>query len=255
MSKRPARIQGDPPEPVSFRTEFFKGGTVFPSRRQPWGELNYALSGVCEFDIEGRRYLSPPHYGVWIPPGVMHEAWNRQDIRYVSVYVAPSLCAALAPAPSTLQLSPLLKAILADFAARDVTLPRTAEDLRLAHVLVDQIRLAPRFESYLPFSDDPLLGPILAALQADPRDRRSAAEWARAAGTTERTLSRRCHDHLGVSFNAWRQRLKVVAALALLDDGEPVYRIADRLGYANPSAFIAMFRRVTGASPTQNRKA
>ena len=129
-----------------------------------------------------------------------------------------------------------------------------AEDLRLAQVLVDQIRLAPRFESYLPFSDDPLLGPILAALQADPGDRRSAAQWAREAGTTERTLSRRCHDQLGVSFNAWRQRLKVVAALALLDEGEPVYRIAERLGYGAPSGFIAMFRRVTGASPMQDRK-
>ena len=121
-------------------------------------------------------------------------------------------------------------------------------------MLVDQIRLAPRFESYLPFSDDPLLGPILAALQADPGDRRSAAQWAREAGTTERTLSRRCHDQLGVSFNAWRQRLKVVAALALLDEGEPVYRIAERLGYGAPSGFIAMFRRVTGASPMQDRK-
>jgi AraC-like DNA-binding protein len=209
---------------------------------------------VCEFDIEGMRYLSPPHYGIWIPPEVAHEAWNRQDMRYVSVYVALPLCASLPPSPSTLELSPLLKAILADFAARDVTQPKTAEDLRLAQVLVDQIRLAPRFESYLPVSDDPMLGPILAALQADPGDRRSAAEWARAAGTTERTLSRRCHDQLGVSFNAWRQRLKVVAALALLDEGEPVYRIADRLGYGNPSAFIAMFRRLTGVSPTHNQK-
>lgn len=254
MARRPARIEGDPPEPVSFRTELFEGGTVFPRKRQPWGELNYALSGVCEFDIEGKRYLSPPHYGIWIPPGVSHEAWNRHDIRYVSVYVAPALCGPLPQAPSTLALPPLLKAILADFAARDVTLPKAEEDLRLAHVLVDQIRRAPRFESYLPFSEDPMLGPILAALQADPGDRGPAAEWARKAGTTERTLSRRCRDQLGVSFNEWRQRLRVVAALALLDEGEPVHRIAERLGYGNPSAFIAMFRRVTGASPTQTRR-
>jgi AraC-like DNA-binding protein len=147
----------------------------------------------------------------------------------------------------------LLKAILADFAARDITMPETTEDLRLAQVLVDQIRSAPRCESYLPFSDDPLLGPVLSALQADPGDRHSQAEWARRMGTTERTLSRRCQDDLGLSFNEWRQRLKLVAALSLIEAGEPVHRIASQLGYSNASAFIAMFRRLTGTSPTQMR--
>jgi AraC-like DNA-binding protein len=253
MSAREPRIEGDPPQPVSFRTENYKGGTVFPAKRQTWGELNYALAGVVDFDIQGVRYLSPPHYAIWIPPDVLHEAWNQYDVRYVTVYVERSLCAGLPPAPATLGLSPLLKAILADFAARDITLPKSEEDLRLAHVLVDQIRLAPRSESYLPLSDDVLLAPVLKALQADPGDRHSLAEWARRMGTTERTLSRRCHDDLGISFNEWRQRLKLVAALALIEAGEPVQRIAAQLGYSNASAFIAMFRRLTGTSPTQMR--
>ncbi|HEY4252567.1 MAG TPA: helix-turn-helix transcriptional regulator [Roseomonas sp.] len=253
MASPPVRIDGDPPRPVSFRTALYPAGTVFPPRRQPWGELNYALSGVCEFDIQGARFLSPPHYGIWIPPDVPHEAWNRHAMRYVSVYVDRPLCAGLPPGPCTLGLSPLLKAILADFADRAVTLPETEADRRLAEVLVDRIRLAPRFETYLPVSDDALLGPVLRAMQAAPGDRRSLAEWARAAGTTERTLSRRCQDRLGIPFNEWRQRLALVTALALLDAGEPVQRIAQQLGYGNASAFIAMFRRLTGTSPTRIR--
>ncbi|HEY0294722.1 MAG TPA: helix-turn-helix transcriptional regulator [Bordetella sp.] len=254
MSPRTARIEGDPPNPVSFRTEVFKAGTVFPRKRQAWGELNYALSGVCEFEIDGARYLSPPHYGIWIPPGVPHEAWNRHDIRYVCVYVERRLCKNLPSTPCTLGLSLLLKAILADFDEREVTLPATREDLRLAQVLVDQIRLAPRFESYLPMPEDALLVSILHRLQADPGNRISAARLAGEAGTTERTLSRRCQEQLGMSFNEWRQRLKLVSALALLDEGEPVFRIAQRLGYGNASAFITMFRRMTGTSPMQARR-
>ncbi|MFT4183297.1 MAG: helix-turn-helix transcriptional regulator [Rhizobium sp.] len=250
MAREP-RIEGDPPRPVSFRTETYKAGTVFPSKSQPWGELNYALAGVAEFVIRGVRYLSPPHYAIWLPPDTMHGAWNQHDLRYVTVYVERALCADLPSEPSTLSISPLLKAILADFAARDVMLPETEEDLRLAQVLVDQIRLAPRCESYLPLSDDPLLQPVLRALQADPGDRNSLAERARRMGTTERTLSRRCHDDLGISFNEWRQRLKLIEALALIEAGEPVQRIAARLGYSSASAFIAMFRRLTGNSPTQ----
>ena len=248
---REPRIEGDPPRPVSFRTENYKGGTVFPEKSQPWGELNYALAGVAEFAIEGVRYLSPPHYAIWLPPDTMHGAWNQHDLHYVTVYVERALCADLPTEPSTLSISPLLKAILADFAARDVTVPQTREDLRLAQVLVDQIRLAPRSENYLPLSDDPLLGPVLKALQADPGDRNSLAEWARRMGTTERTLSRRCNDDLGISFNEWRQRLRLIEALALIEAGEPVQRIATQLGYGSASAFIAMFRRLTGTSPTR----
>jgi AraC-like DNA-binding protein len=254
MSVRSPRLEGEPPRPVSFRTESYAGGTVFPAKSQPWGELNYALAGVVEFDIEGVRYLSPPHYAIWMPPDTMHEAWNRHDIRYVTVCVARDLCADLPKTPQTLSISPLLKAILADFAARDIGLPLVSEDLRLAEVLVDQIRLAPRCESYLPLSADGLLGPVLVALQQAPGDRRSLAEWARLMKTTERTLSRRCHDDLGMSFNEWRQRLKLVAALAMLEADMQVQQVARELGYGSVSAFIAMFRRLTGSSPMQLRR-
>ncbi|WP_319519172.1 helix-turn-helix transcriptional regulator [uncultured Martelella sp.] len=250
MTDRPP-TEGEPPAPVSFRTVFFPAGTVFPPRIRRWGKLNYALSGVCEYTIDGTRYLSPPQYGIWIPPGAAHEARNSQAMHYVSVYVASDLCRDLPEKPGTLDLSPLLKAILADFAARGVTAPKTAEDMRLASVLVDQIRLARRFDSYLPFTDDALLGPILRALQTDPGNPLSLAEWARRCGTTERTLSRRCQSELGISFHEWRQRARLIAALTLLDDDEPVHLIASRLGYSTPSAFISMFRRMTGTTPTQ----
>ncbi len=247
------RLDGEPPRPVSFRTESYAGGTVFAAKRQDWGELNYALVGVAELTIEGVRYLSPPHYAIWLPPDTLHEASNRHDIRYVTVYVARPLCVDLPRTPQTLSLSPLLKTILADFAQRGIGTPVSEEDLRLALVLVDQIRLAERCESYLPLSDDPLLGPVLAALREAPGDRRSLAEWAHNMKTTERTLSRRCHNDLGMTFAEWRQRLKLVAALAMLEAEMPVQRVARELGYGSASAFIAMFRRLTGSSPTQMR--
>jgi len=247
----PIRTEGESPNPISFRTERFRAGTVFPPRKRPWGKLNYALSGVCEYNINGARYLSPPCYGIWIPQETEHAAHNRQNMHYVSVYVAAPFCAALPCSSCTLTLGDLLKAILADYAARGVTAPKTPEDWHLAMVLVDQIRLAPRFDTYFPFSDDGLLGPVLRALQSDPGNSMSLAEWARRSGTTERTLARRCRNEIGISLHEWRQRARLVEAMALLDDREPVHSIAARLGYSTPSAFISMFRRLTGMTPTQ----
>jgi len=57
-----------------------------------------------------------------------------------------------------------------------------------------------------------------------------------------------------MSFNDWRQRLRVVSALGMLDAGQPVQTVARELGYSTPSAFIAMFQRLTGESPDSVRK-
>lgn len=244
------RIDGDAPSPVSFRTESFQRGTSFPPKTQTWGELNYALSGVCEIEVLGVRYLSPPAYGIWIPPQTEHSAWNHEEMIYVTVYVHSDLCKDLPTVVQTIALSPLLKAILADFSERHITSPATPEDQRLAMVLVDQVRIAPRYDSYLPFTGDDLISPIILALQSKPDERRSLAEWARLAGVTERTLSRRWQQGTGLSFNEWRQRQKLVVALSMLEQGEKVQSVATSLGYSDPSAFIAMFRRQTGFSPT-----
>lgn len=244
---------GPDPDPIWFRTAYFTARTVFPSQRQPYGKLLYAVRGIVEFHVEGERYLSPPAYALWIPPDTQHESVARQDIFYTAVYVTRELCAGLPVAPCTLALSAVVKSIAADFAGRDVGKPESDEDKRMAQVIVDQLRLARRYNSYLPSTDDEMLKRLLAILQDTPGDRRSLAELARTLGSTERTLSRRCREHLGISFTEWRQRMKLVTALSLLEKGDSIQSIAYKLGYSNPSAFIAMFRQLTCTSPTQMR--
>jgi len=242
---------GHAPDPISLRTLDFVAGTLFPPQRAPWGKLLFPISGVADFTIAGQRYVSPPAYAIWIPAEVLHESQTPHATRYASVYVRQDLCHGLPEVPTTLSLSPLIRAIVADFAMRNVTDPLTDADERLSRVLLDQLLLAPRHDSYLPSSDDPLLSPVLSALRDTPSDRRSLAEWARAVNTTERTLSRRCRTTLGMSFHDWRQRLKLVTALTLLEAGVPVKVVSQQLGYSATSAFIAMFRQLTGTSPAR----
>ena len=96
--------------------------------------------------------------------------------------------------------------------------------------------------------------PVLRALQSDPADNRSLADWARVVHTTERTLVRRCQRDLGMGLVEWRQRLRIVKALPRLEAGDKVEAIAFDLGYASVSAFIAMFRRLMGVTPDAFRK-
>lgn len=245
---------GTPPDPISCRLETYPLGAEFPAQKAPWGKLLYAVSGFAEFVIDGARLLSPPAYGIWIPADLTHSSTMLHAARYAKVFIRADHCVGFPSHSCTIALSHLVKAIVADFARRSVVVPSTPEDTLLAMVLVDQLRLAPRTDSYLPFTEDPLVGQLLAALQADPGDRRSIAEWAEGMNTTERTLSRRFRLAVGLSFGEWRQRHRLLTALAHLEAGEPVKVIASRLGFSSTSAFIAAFRQLTGTSPGRSRK-
>lgn len=242
------------PAPALFRSAHVPAEGLYPLHRHAWGEFVYSFSGVMEVKVAGLHLLAPPQYGIWLPPDVDHVGLNRREAHHCSLYVAAAACADLPQLPCALTVSPLVRAMLDHLRQQAPTLTPAPQDQRLMQVLTEQLAQAPSASSYLPHSDDPLLGPVLGALQADPADNRSLAEWASAAHTTERTLVRRCQRDLGMSLVEWRQRLRVVRALPRLQAGDKVESIALDLGYGSASAFIAMFRRMMGVTPDEFRK-
>jgi AraC-like DNA-binding protein len=99
------------------------------------------------------------------------------------------------------------------------------------------------------FPDDQIAGPVARALRENPADQRTAADWGRAVGASERTLARAFVTETGLPFGRWRTLLRMQAALPLLAAGEAAGRVAHRVGYEAPSAFTAAFRRETGVTP------
>jgi AraC-like DNA-binding protein len=240
------------PAPIVFRTASMPAQASYPQHRHAWGEFVYSFSGVMEVKLADRHYIAPPQYGIWLPPEVEHRGLNREAAMHSSLYVSAALCAGLPRAACALSVSPLMRALLEHLREHPPGLPPTPEAQRLMQVLVDQLAHAPSVGSYLPQAKDALLAAVLQALDANPADGRSLAELAAAFHTTERTLGRRCRRELGMPFAEWRQRLRVVKAL--LAAGEKVEAIALDLGYAGASAFIAMFRRMTGVTPDEHRR-
>lgn len=242
------------PAPIWFRTACMPSEATYPQHRHPWGEFVYSFSGVMEVKLADVHYLAPPPYGIWLPPNVEHRGLNRHEACHCSLYIAAELCANLPGSTCALTVAPLVRALLDHLRQHPPGLPRSPEEERLLQVLVDRLAHAERAGSYLPTSGDPLLAPVLTALEANPGDNRSLPELARAANTTERTLMRRCQRDLGMSLPEWRQRLRVVKAMPLLETGRTVESIALDLGYGSSSAFIAMFRKLMGITPDEFRK-
>jgi AraC-like DNA-binding protein len=142
-----------------------------------------------------------------------------QAIVYRSVYLDRSLCAELPAQPCSLVVSDILKAILGDFARRDLKVARDGCDQRLVQVLLDQLHQAPRQTCYLPFAHSDSLGQVLAGLQAEPGDNRPLADWAAQVHVSERTLARQFLRELGMSFGEWRLRLRFLRAIEALEAG------------------------------------
>lgn len=239
----------DASQSMRFKVVHLQAGSVDPPARHDAGQFVHALSGVIEVGMDGRFFLAPPQYGVWIPPGMEHVSSNRHEASYVTLYVAEPLCAELPRRACTMAVNPLILALLDLLRRGSIEVPGTPQEQRLFQVLLDQLATTPSHDSYLPTSQDPLLGRVLDALQSSPWDARTLADWAAIVHTTERTLARRCQRDLDMSFNEWRQRLKVLRGIALLEGGRAVKDVALELGYSAPSAFIAMFQRQIGMTP------
>lgn len=242
------------PAPIYFRSAWLPASATYPVHSHPWGEFVYSFSGVMEIKLAEHHFLAPPHYGVWLPPGVEHVGRNRYEACHCSLYVSQALCAVLPQTPCALTITPLVRALLEDLRAAPPGLPQTVQQERLLQVLVDKLGDADCAGSYLPNSEDPVLAPVLRLLERNPSDARSLQQLARLANTTERTLLRRCQRDLGMSLAQWKQRLKVIAALERLESNMTVEAIALDLGYSSSSAFIGMFRKLTGKTPDEFRR-
>lgn len=237
------------PVPIFFRTENMPAHATYPVMRHAWGEFVYSFHGITEVKAGKEHYIIPPNLAMWIPEGVEHIAFNHQEAVHSSLYIARNLCLKMPKKVCAVVVPPLVRSILDHLRELPGEEKSSVQTRRVLRVLVDQIAACRTTGSYLPHTNDPQLQGILQELYNNPSDNRSLRELADAFHISERTLIRRCHSDLGMSLTEWRQRLRLVNSLPLLQMGQSVESIAFDLGYSTSSAFIAMFRRFMGTSP------
>ncbi|WP_130830889.1 AraC family transcriptional regulator [[Erwinia] mediterraneensis] len=227
--------------------------TEYLPHQHSWGQMILVKSHVLEMRVEGERLLTPADIPIWIPPGHTHASYNARQSRFLTFNLAAALCDGLPERACLINIDAIAHAILEEFARRGLEQPQTEEDVRLCDVVRDRLRRAPVQKSYLPVSDDKFLAPVLRALEANPADNTTLAEWAKRVFTSERTLARRCQQALNMSFSEWRQRLRFLRAIAQLEQGRTVQAIALDLGYSSASALIVMFQQQAGTTPERYR--
>lgn len=252
--QRTASSEYYPDSLLFFRCEDVNANTEYLPHYHEWGQVIYVKSGVFVLNINKQRFLAPSGFAIWIPMGMEHSSHNHKPTRFRSINITPRFCQNMPDIPCLLSFSPISHAVVESCFERNVMIPKTHQDRRLCRVLLDQLLIAPLQHTYLPNSDDKYLLPILSALEACPSDNTPLSEWANRVYTTERTLARRCQKELGMSFSEWRQRLRFLYSISLLEQGKTIQNIALELGYNSSSAFINMFQNIAGITPERYRR-
>jgi AraC-like DNA-binding protein len=215
------------------------------------GQLYCVESGLVHVRTAKGSWLLPPHRAGWMPPGVEHTVTISGPMTGWGVFVAPLDCGCLPIEPCVLGVTELMRALVrrASSWVWETQLDESQE--RITAVLLEEICSAQRERLHLPMPVDRRALRIAVALLENPNDNRGLDEWAAWAGLSSRSLSRLFRSETALSFAQWRQLARLSRGLERLADGEPVSAVADALGYASVSAFVAMFRRSFGQPPAR----
>ncbi len=203
------------------------------------GQLVYAAAGAVATTTERGTWVAPASRVTWTPPGFdhAHRFYGRTDFRLIVIPVAQ--CGGLVAYPSVFAVSPLLREALLALTDRAETRPGAFDRLRA--VAIDELAETPEQSLHLPEPRDDRLRAVTDLLHADPGREATLAELGRAAGASERTLSRLFQAELGMSFHRWRTILRIHHALVHLTGGRSVTETATECGWSNPSSFIDAF--------------
>lgn len=236
------------PEPWLLTSSRYDNDTpeVWDTHAHHEHELIWSGGGVMTVEAEGQLWMVPPVLGIWIPAGVPHR------VRAESGSVSFATC--FAPERTGIGWDGIVGIALTSV-LRELLLYNMNEEmpadlrLRLQRLAVDLLRPVQAASLDIRMPADARLRRIAERIVADPADDRTTQEWALRLGFSARTLTRGFLRETGLSLTQWRILVRIRTALIEVAAGRPVTVVAGRLGYANPSTFIDLFRQVTGHTP------
>lgn len=218
-------------------------------------QLQYAFEGSIEVEDAYARHLLPRQLAAWIPAGVVHRT-SLHRVRSGSILLAPAMIADAGERVHIIGVSPLMREMV--IAAMRWPLSAPPDDMSRAYFAAfallcgEWIRV--KTDLSLPTATEPALLAAMDHTRANLCGGDMAAA-ARAAGLSERTLRRRFRAELGLSWEEYRRRARLLSAVELLTSTRhSVCVIAGQVGFESQSAFAKAFRALLGQSPQLFRR-
>jgi AraC-like DNA-binding protein len=224
-------------------------GVEHPTHRHGRAQIILAIRGLVRCVVADGLWMVPRQCALWIPGGVEHGVRCAGDLEAYVMLVDPAAAPRMPQVCTTFSVGPLLRELMVAVSDLPALYDPEGPDGRLIQTMLDQLGRAPVESLHLPMPGDARLRRIADVLLADPGDRKTPADWARAVAMSERSLFRLVLGQTGMSFGRWRRQFQVTAAIERLAQGASVQTVAFALGYESASAFVTMFRKAMGQPP------
>lgn len=230
-------------------------GHAIPEHSHPEDQLLFASKGVMTLRTKQGVWVVPSLRAVWIPANTPHSVEISGEVSMRTLYFWPKLCQALPAKCAVINVSPLLKELIVYACKLSRMRKRVPQQRRVIEMIVDQLKAFETVPLQLPHPVDPRALRVAKVLLADPADERTLKELCKHCGASQRTVQRLFLEETKMAFGKWRQQLRLLHAMQHLAAGEKVTAAALEAGYSSVSAFIAMFRKQLGTTPTHYLKA
>lgn len=227
----------------------FSSGHVLDPHFHDWGQLIYAVSGTMQVLADNTLWLVPPTRALWAPAGTIHSIEMRGSVAMRTIYVPVERSGSLPPHSHAIDVGPLLRELILHIVSLRLLREDTPAHVHLADVFLDLVAASESLPLFVPMPNDPRVAAVARLLQADPAREDRIGSLARQAGASVRTLQRLFREETGMRFVEWRQRLRLLQAIAHLEQGASVTEAGAAAGYASTSAFVATFRSQIGDTP------
>ena len=228
-----------------------KDGHFIAEHSHPEDQLLFASSGVMTVRTKQGVWVVPPMRAVWIPANTPHSVATSGEVSMRTLYFLPKLCSALPGKCFVMNVSPLLRELILHACRFAKLRKKAATERRIVEIIVDQLREVECIPLQLPHPADSRAMRVAKALFANPGDERTLAILCTRCGASKRTIQRLFLEETRMTFGKWRQQLRLLHGMGLLARGEKVTAAALESGYSSTSAFISMFRKQLGTTPTR----
>lgn len=237
--------------PAICKTVSFDNAHSINQHQHRRGQFIYAHKGAIQMRIADKEWYLPSCQALWIPAQQCHSLIAKQAVAYVSVFVDISRIKLLPSLPTLYRPSKLLHELILTSSSFAQDYDTNSAEYRLVEVLLDQLQGLPAACLELPMPQSQRLQKIIDDFIAQPMIEHSLANYTHCIGASLRTLQRQFRRETGYEFSVWRQSYLVQHAIALMQQGYSITRIAVDFGYKNSASFSTMFKRMTGYSPKQ----
>lgn len=162
------------------------------------------------------------------------------------IFLEPERCPIVWSTPTMVRVTPLLHELFDYLTTGKLS---GEQRQRVEAVVFDALEPVSTIPIGARMPTDPRARAVAERIAADPSGNAVLADVATDVGLSSRTLARAFVAETGITFGQWRTQVRLASSLPLLAANMPLARIAGRVGYATPSAYVAAFHREVGISP------